>query len=421
MRYVLRVVTGELRGAGTSKSVYVTLVGTGGQTRETELLVEGAEGYEEPELVTGSTVEFTLDLAQDVGDIKWVTVRRDEPRSMDTDTGWYLDTLELTGPDGATLNFPCQAWFGESQCGGFDGPNERSLPPCAVPTFTEYHSVLEPLTLKSSAVAIPHPNKVLEGNARGVVRKGFGHAGEDAYFAALSSDGLVFGMGVADGVYWWRTQGIDSGVLSRKLCELAKKGLQWGIKDALSLMQYAAARCEERGLEGSSTFCILLLDTYEGRLTSANIGDSGYLVLANQTKAEAVDPIKFRTPQQEHDFGTPFQLGHHEGSSAAEDAALATVPVERGDVVVMGSDGLFDNVADKDIAAFVAERMGAMVHRPLAAIVADMAQGLAKIAYNNSISREAPTPYAKAATEHFDMVYSGGKKDDITVVVAIVD
>ena len=58
---------------------------------------------------------------------------------------------------------------------------------------------------------------------------------------------------------------------------------------------------------------------------------------------------------------------------------------------------------------------------PQAAIVADMAQGLAKIAYNNSISREAPTPYAKAATEHFDMVYSGGKKDDITVVVAIVD
>ena len=64
----------------------MTLVGTGGQARETQLLVEGAEGYDEPELVTGSTVEFTLDLAQDVGDIKWVTVRRDEPRSMDTDT-----------------------------------------------------------------------------------------------------------------------------------------------------------------------------------------------------------------------------------------------------------------------------------------------------------------------------------------------
>ena len=31
------------------------------------------------------------------------------------------------------------------------------------------------------------------------------------------------------------------------------------------------------------------------------------------------------------------------------------------------------------------------------------------------------TPYSVGATEAFDMVYSGGKKDDITVVVAIVD
>ncbi len=31
------------------------------------------------------------------------------------------------------------------------------------------------------------------------------------------------------------------------------------------------------------------------------------------------------------------------------------------------------------------------------------------------------TPYAKAATEAFDMVFSGGKKDDITILVAYID
>ena len=43
------------------------------------------------------------------------------------------------------------------------------------------------------------------------------------------------------------------------------------------------------------------------------------------------------------------------------------------------------------------------------------------IAYANSLSKDAVTPYSLGATEAFDMVYSGGKKDDITVLVAMVD
>ena len=38
-------------------------------------------------------------------------------------------------------------------------------------------------------------------------------------------------------------------------------------------------------------------------------------------------------------------------------------------------------------------------------------------AYDVSMDRSRLTPYSLAATEHFDMVYSGGKKDDISVVV----
>ena len=42
-----------------------------------------------------------------------------------------------------------------------------------------------------------------------------------------------------------------------------------------------------------------------------------------------------------------MQLGHHEHSSRVEDSDLACFHVLPGDILVMGSDGLFDNVSEK--------------------------------------------------------------------------
>ena len=49
-----------------------------------------------------------------------------------------------------------------------------------------------------------------------------------------------------------------------------------------------------------------------------------------------------------------------------------------------------------------------------------MAQELSRRAFEASVDRHSMTPYSRDATEYFDMVYSGGKKDDITVVVAVM-
>ena len=46
---------------------------------------------------------------------------------------------------------------------------------------------------------------------------------------------------------------------------------------------------------------------------------------------------------------------------------------------------------------------------------------LSKLAFDNSMDKERSTPYSRAATEAFDMVYSGGKPDDITVLVASIN
>ena len=57
--------------------------------------------------------------------------------------------------------------------------------------------------------------------------------------------------------------------------------------------------------------------------------------------------IKYRTNQLEHEFGRPYQLGHHKYSSRVEDSDLACFHVVPGDVIVMGTDGLLDNVSEK--------------------------------------------------------------------------
>lgn len=39
------------------------------------------------------------------------------------------------------------------------------------------------------------------------------------------------GLGVADGVYMWKQQGIDSGLFSRSLMRYAKQAIKGGAKD----------------------------------------------------------------------------------------------------------------------------------------------------------------------------------------------
>lgn len=42
---------------------------------------------------------------------------------------------------------------------------------------------------------------------------------------------------------------------------------------------------------------------------------------------------------------------------------------------------------------------------------------LAGRAFESAMDKHGVTPYSIAATEAFDMVYNGGKPDDITVVI----
>merc|ERR1719234_2451460 len=111
----------------------------------------------------------------------------------------------------------------------------------------------------------------------------------------------------------------------------------------------------KRPIIGSSTACVAILNHADGKLYTANIGDSGFLVFRGGR-------VVHRSHEQQHYFNTPFQLSLPPTELQSE--VLADRPesadqyefsVEDGDVILLATDGIFDNVPDKLLAAEMAE------------------------------------------------------------------
>jgi len=345
--------------------------------------------------------------------------------------GWFLDKVEVMDPTGKTWVFPCDAWFGHDPSSGIEGTLERRLSPLPQDAAEEDLELevdgtigrkkvkqrqIGALSFTPSAVAIPELNKVKEGT-RGVNKKGFGYGGEDSYF--YSETDKLIALGVADGVYAWREQGIDPGEMSRSLMQHASEAIQGGAQDPLLILSNAWYKAYHNEVKGSSTATLVTINKLNGTLQSALLGDSGFVIIGI-TPSRPYLHIKYRSPHHEHSFGHPFQLGHHDHSDRPEDALISRLHVSPGDVIVMGSDGLFDNVHDEDILALVKNEFEEAEKKSMAVTPSSMCQALVKLAFENSMDRFAQTPYALAATETFDMVFQGGKPDDITVLCALV-
>lgn len=84
-----------------------------------------------------------------------------------------------------------------------------------------------------------------------------------------------------------------------------------------------------------------------------------------------------------------------------------------GDVVVAGSDGLFDNLYAKEVASIVADAVEAQLSP------SDTAQKIAAVARARALDKKHQTPFSSAAQEA-GYSYYGGKLDDLTVVVSYV-
>ena len=236
---------------------------------------------------------------------------------------------------------------------------------------------------------IPHPDKADRG-------------GEDAYFTCEKS----LCMGVADGVGGWAEVGVDPGLYSRELMERAKtltQQLRRGPEAPQEALEAAHATTQARG---SSTACIVCL--YDAQLHASNLGDSGFMVVRQ-------GEVAFMSPQQQHEFNFPYQIGSPDSMGDLPQAAQRfVIEVQAGDIVVAATDGVFDNVYPDEAAAVVAAA------KEKGDSPATAATALAQFARTRAEDDTYLSPFAYGA-QQLGFRYFGGKLDDITVVCAYIE
>merc|ERR1719327_2231019 len=108
---------------------------------------------------------------------------------------------------------------------------------------------------------------------------------------------------------------------------------------------------------GSTTVLITHLE--EGHLSVANIGDCCLLLLRPVSPHQSALNLVYKTEATRYDANKPVQVSRLDGvdeehiRNVIRGAAVDVMPVRHGDILVMGSDGLFDNLHDEDCIRIV--------------------------------------------------------------------
>ncbi|CAM0945142.1 unnamed protein product [Alopecurus aequalis] len=228
---------------------------------------------------------------------------------------------------------------------------------------------------------------------------------EDAHFGH-DETGVV---GVADGVGGYRKRGVDAGAFSRGLMTSAFMqvlAIEPGTPVCpYTLLERAYEETVASAATGGSTAVILSLAGTA--LKWAFIGDSAFAVFRDGR-------VLHRSQRQQKNFNHPLQLNSRGDGDSITEANVGEMTLRHGDVVVVGTDGLFDNVFDAELERVV--RMGtALGFSPK-----NMADVIAGAAYEISMSAVRDSPYSIDSRKLRGDRRRGGKPDDITVVVAFI-
>ncbi|OMJ21398.1 putative protein phosphatase 2C 80 [Smittium culicis] len=264
------------------------------------------------------------------------------------------------------------------------------------------------------------------------------NVGEDAFFYRRDAIGLGDGIGG-----WANKKNSSSALFSKRLMynthyEISKdedseddqynKNDSSPVKFLKNAISSTLEDMKEAKLKGSSTACVALLRGDE--LIVANIGDSGLTIIRD-------GEMVFRTEEQQHSFNYPYQLGTEENSDSVSNAQTFRIKVKKNDLVILASDGLYDNLFDEDILEEIEcvisppkdeeiveyvtiEQKTKDCKKAALSLAEEISAALAKRAYKVSLDPDCTQSPFQFHAVYEGLYYHGGKKDDITVVAAII-
>lgn len=215
---------------------------------------------------------------------------------------------------------------------------------------------------------------------------------------------------IADGVGGWKNFGVDPSIYSQSLCETISKALSTSSihneKELKEIIVSSINSLHSTQIIGGSTFLTIYFDTGANKLYSVALGDTLFSVLRFDKEKHSYF-IAHKSKEQYHSFNTPFQCGYQ--ADPPHEANIFSMDIEVGDVIIAGTDGLFDNVSDNDLISMTNEENEA---DKLSSLIANKAKG-------NSQDQNYISPFAIKAREN-GKFYIGGKPDDITFVVVMI-
>jgi protein phosphatase PTC7 len=189
---------------------------------------------------------------------------------------------------------------------------------------------------------------------------------------------------VADGVGGWKKYKVDPGDFARELCKnisdnFHKYELSLKIREGKNIKdkkkyfsEFSDVNCNEESSEtivkklllksskgiksnGSSTCTILMLDKNINKMYSAYVGDSSYMILTYCPKFSKYS-LEFKAPEQKYNQKTPYQIGQN--ADGAGDSITNSHTLNLNDIVIVASDGLWDNLTTEEIIDIVNENCG---------------------------------------------------------------
>lgn len=269
--------------------------------------------------------------------------------------------------------------------------------------------------------------------------------GEDSFSIAENDYEVI--LAVADGVGGWRSKGVDPALFSQTLmyhaAEISKSPGEKFKQDEerpKTLIHDAFWRLVDDFKEGrkkpfgSSTACVVMINRETGQLKFGNLGDSGFVLLSPVDTVEGLGTkyrIKFKSESQQHRFNMPYQItlippnGRVSDTSGLTATDTSTKPnvkltVETGDIVLLMTDGVLDNIFDDELEELVSSSVTIHSRKNHPKSVPNLvAQDVAFKARELSENSRRESPFTVEARKH-GLNYLGGKEDDITVVAAII-
>ncbi|KAJ3779317.1 phosphatase 2C-like domain-containing protein [Lentinula raphanica] len=269
-------------------------------------------------------------------------------------------------------------------------------------------------------------------------------AGEDFFFVQEMRNGSGVSFGLADGVGGWIENGVNPALFSQSLMYHAHRysrnawagepeidpTLDYEEREQIEGWELTPYHCLDLALggvlrekavqAGSSTACLLTLNSSSGLLRSANLGDSGFSIIRSSN-------VIYKEKVQTHFFNCPKQLTKLPANpgrkfarvciDSPKEANTHSIKLRDGDIVVAYTDGFSDNVFPSEMLSIctLAGRKDVTEDEQ----VQTMADNLVLYARQCMMDRRRVSPFEREAARE-GMFFRGGKIDDVTVLVALV-